>query len=71
MLTGVEGDEPREDVAAANEDHEDGLRAAEHFASDGPSEDFTGVGHIVDVWVTQLEQADHVASSRRNCAESL
>lgn len=71
MLTGVKGDEPREDMAAANEDHEDCLRAAEYFSPDGPRENLTGVGHIVDVWVAQFEQADHIARSRRNCAKSL
>lgn len=71
MRTGVEGDESREDMAAADENQKDGLRSAKHLASDGPSEDFAGIGHIVDVRVAQLEQADHVARSRRNCAEYL
>lgn len=48
-------------MRAAQEDDENDLRSPEYFTAPGPCENFSCVGHVVDVWVPQLEVAYHKA----------
>ena len=51
-----------EDVTAHYKDVEDDLAGSEYLSEDGSAEDFACIGHVVYVWVGELEMAEHVAS---------
>ena len=50
-----------ENVAAHHEDEEQDLGGPEDFASYRAGHYFSCVGHVVDVWMGELELADHEA----------
>lgn len=58
---GVHHDNEGQDMAAHDKDQEQQLRGAKHLAPDGTEHDLTRVSHAVDMRITQLELADHVA----------
>lgn len=48
-------------MAAHDKDQEQQLRGAKHLAPDGTEHDLASISHAVDMRITQLELADHVA----------
>ena len=67
---GVHHDGEGQDVRAHYEDEEKELCSAEDFAAPPPEQDFTGIGHVVDEGVGELELADYVAGIGGNEAET-
>lgn len=49
-------------MAAHHKDEEQDLGATKKLASYRPSQYFSCVCHVVDVWIRELELADHEAS---------
>lgn len=49
-------------MAAHHKDEEQDLGGTEEFSSYGPSQYFSCICHIVDVWMGELELANHESS---------
>lgn len=53
-----------EDMASHDENEEKNLGGAEHLAADASHENFSRIGHVVDVGISEFELAQHKAGVR-------